>query len=81
MLPSRLHRSDPEVIKQTVIVEVDKPVEVLVTAQPEPAGPVTISFWHGYNADPETPFLENTIIPAFEASHPDIKVRICQHSL
>lgn len=64
----------PEVIKETVVVEVEKPVEVLVTAQPEPVGPVTISFWHGYNADPETPFLENTIIPAFEASHPDIKV-------
>ena len=64
----------PEVVKETVVVEVTKQVEVLVTPQQEPAGPVTISFWHGYNADPETPFLENTIIPAFEASHPDIKV-------
>ncbi len=36
--------------------------------------PVTITFWHGYNADVETPFLENTLIPAFEASHPNIKV-------
>jgi multiple sugar transport system substrate-binding protein len=38
------------------------------------AEPVTITFWHGYNADTETPFLEKTIIPAFEAAHPNIKV-------
>ena len=71
----------PEVVKETVVVEVTKQVEVLVTPKQEPAGPVTISFWHGYNADPETPFLENTIIPAFEASHPDIKSGIRKHSL
>ncbi len=38
------------------------------------AEPVTITFWHGYNADTETPFLENTIIPAFEAANPGINV-------
>ncbi len=38
------------------------------------AEPVTITFWHGYNADTETPFLEKTIIPAFVAAHPNIKV-------
>lgn len=38
------------------------------------AEPVTITFWHGYNADSETPFLDSTIIPAFEAANPGIKV-------
>ncbi len=71
----------PETIKETVVVtqEVEKvvtqQVEKVVTATPPPQGPVTISFWHGYNADVETPFVENTIIPAFEAAHPDIKVQ------
>lgn len=58
-------------VRETVVV----PQEVVVTATPEPAGPVTISFWHAYNADVETPFLEKTLIPAFEAAHPDIKVQ------
>lgn len=43
-------------------------------ATAEPAEPITITFWHGYNADTETPFLENTIIPAFEAANPGITV-------
>ncbi len=58
---------------QTVVVT--QQVEKVVTATPPPAGPVTITFWHGYNADTETPFLEKTIIPAFEAAHPNIKVQ------
>ena len=33
----------------------------------------TITFWHTYG-DSETPILENEIIPAFEAAHPDIAV-------
>ncbi len=61
-------------VKETVIVEKEK----LVTPTPAPTGPVTITFWHGYNADVETPFLEKTIIPAFEAAHPDIKVQSVQ---
>jgi len=48
-------------------------------AQPEatiaPVEPVTITFWHGYNADVETVFLDETLIPEFEALHPDIKVQ------
>ena len=61
----------PEVIKETVIVP--ETVEKLVTAVPEPAGPVTISFWHGFN-ELETQTLDEVVIPAFEAAFPDIDV-------
>jgi multiple sugar transport system substrate-binding protein len=63
--------SEPQM--QTVVVTQE--VEKVVTATAPPAGPVTITFWHAYNADTETPFLEKTIIPAFESAHPDIKVQ------
>ena len=33
----------------------------------------TITFWHTYG-DSDTPILEDEIIPAFEAAHPDIEV-------
>jgi multiple sugar transport system substrate-binding protein len=66
---------DPEVIKETVVVEVEKQVEVLVTPEPEPEGPVTISFWHGYNADVEAKYLDEVLIPEFEAANPNIKVQ------
>lgn len=36
--------------------------------------PVTISFWHAYNADVEAVYLEETLIPEFEAANPDVKV-------
>jgi multiple sugar transport system substrate-binding protein len=37
--------------------------------------PVTIEFWHTYNEiSPENEMLVNTLIPLFEAAHPDIKV-------
>lgn len=36
--------------------------------------PVTITFWHGYNADVEAAYLTETIIPEFEAKYPNIKV-------
>ncbi|MCL4560844.1 MAG: extracellular solute-binding protein [Chloroflexi bacterium] len=62
-----------QVQKETVIVPQE--VEKVVTATPPPSGPVTLTFWHGYNADTETPFLEKTVIPAFEAAHPNIKVQ------
>lgn len=43
-----------------------------------PAAPAaeqtTITFWHGYNADVEAKFLDETLIPDFEALHPDINV-------
>jgi multiple sugar transport system substrate-binding protein len=35
---------------------------------------VTISFWHAYNADVEAVYLEETLIPEFEAANPDVKV-------
>lgn len=40
----------------------------------ESEGPVTISFWHAYNADVEAVYLEETLIPEFEAANPDVKV-------
>lgn len=50
--------------------------EVPATEAPAaPAEPVTISFWHGYNADVEAKFLDETLIPQFEAAHPNIKVQ------
>lgn len=36
----------------------------------------TIEFWHTYNEiSPENEMLVNTLIPMFEAAHPDIKVK------
>ena len=44
----------------------------LVQAQEEP---VTITLWHTYNeVGPETQMLTETLIPAFEAQYPNIKV-------
>jgi multiple sugar transport system substrate-binding protein len=38
-------------------------------------GNVVIKYWHAYSADsPEIKTLENKVIPAFEKSHPGIKV-------
>lgn len=37
--------------------------------------PVTITFWHAYNADVEAKFLEETLIPAFEDENPNIEVQ------
>lgn len=61
---------------ETIIVEktVEVPIEVQITPTPEPEGPVTITFWHGYNADVEGKLLDETLIPEFEAAHPNIKV-------
>jgi multiple sugar transport system substrate-binding protein len=63
----------PEIVKETVIVEEQIEVEKLVTPTPEPAGPVTITFWHGYN-ELETATLDEEVIPAFEAVYPNIMV-------
>ncbi len=62
-------------VQQTVIVQQTVVSEKLVTPTAPPAQPVTITFWHGYNADVETKFLEGTLIPAFEAKFPNIKVQ------
>jgi multiple sugar transport system substrate-binding protein len=61
------------VVTEEVVVTQEVEVEKVVTATPEPAGPVTISFWHGYN-EVETALLDDTLVPEFEAAHPDIKV-------
>lgn len=53
----------------------EAPAAATTEAPTTAAEPVTITFWHGYNADAETPFLEKTIIPAFEAANPGIKVQ------
>jgi multiple sugar transport system substrate-binding protein len=71
-----------EPLKETVVVEkevvVTQEVEKLITPTPAPTGPVTIQFWHTYNVDVETSFLEETLIPEFEATHPDINVEQVQ---
>jgi multiple sugar transport system substrate-binding protein len=68
------------VVRETVVVEktVVKEVEKVVTPTPAPAGPVTLQFWHTYNVEVETPFLQDVLIPEFEAAHPDIKVEQVQ---
>lgn len=57
----------PVVVTETEIV--------VVTPTPLPEGPVTITFWHTYNeVSPENEMLVNTLIPMFEAEHPNISV-------
>jgi len=58
--------------KQTVVVP--QPVPVTVTPAPTTAQITTITFWHSYNPV-ETKQLEDTVIPAFQKTHPDIKVQ------
>ncbi|MHB8087640.1 MAG: extracellular solute-binding protein, partial [Anaerolineaceae bacterium] len=49
------------------------------TAEPESIEQVEISFWHNYNTDSaEITTLEDDLIPAFEAAHPNIKVMSVQ---
>ncbi len=42
---------------------------------PTSSAPVTITFWDAYNAQVEVPYMNKTIIPEFEAQHPNIKVQ------
>ncbi|MDY6873283.1 MAG: extracellular solute-binding protein [Chloroflexota bacterium] len=60
---------EPEPAEETAPAE-----ETEMEDEPAEEEPVTVTFWHGYNAEVETPLLENEIIPAFEAEHPNIKV-------
>jgi multiple sugar transport system substrate-binding protein len=55
-----------------VVEDIDAPAE---EESEESAEPVTITFWHAYNADVEAKFLDETLIPAFEAENPDVKVQ------
>src|SRR5271157_6388858 len=59
----------------TAATPVAVPQTVVVTATPAPAGPVTLTFWNAYSATAEEPYVEKTLIPAFEASHPNITVQ------
>ncbi len=64
-----------KIVEKTVVVTQQVEVEKVVTSTPAPQGPVTITFWHAYNADVESKLLNDTIIPAFEAANPNIKVQ------
>jgi multiple sugar transport system substrate-binding protein len=55
-----------------VVEEVEAPA---VDESETSSEPVTITFWHAYNADVEAKFLDEILIPAFEAENPDIKVQ------
>ena len=65
----------PAATTQAPAATTESPAAATTEAPTAATEPVTITFWHGYNADPETPFLEKTIIPAFEAANPGIKVQ------
>ncbi len=61
-----------KVLLLAVIVAALLVTSVAVLAQDEP---VTITFWHTYNqTSPENQMLTETLIPAFEAANPGIKV-------
>lgn len=71
--PETVDRVVTQVVETQVEVTTVVEREVVVTATPEPEGPVTITFWHGYNPV-ETAMLDETIIPAFEEQFPNIQV-------
>lgn len=80
--PAATPSTTSEPLRETVVITqeviVTQEVERLITPTPQPAGPVTIQFWHTYNVEVETPFLEDILIPEFESAHPDIKVEHVQ---
>ena len=50
------------------------------TAEKEPAGEVTLNFWHHYSAQsPENETLTKVLIPKFEEENPGIKVNAVSH--
>ena len=50
------------------------------TAAKEPAGEVTLNFWHHYSAQsPENETLTKVLIPKFEEENPGIKVNAVSH--
>ena len=69
----------PVVVEKTVEVPVEVPVEVekevVVTATPEPAEPVTITYFT-FSAAPDHLEDLDAMIQIFEASHPNIKVKV-----
>jgi multiple sugar transport system substrate-binding protein len=58
--------AEPVIVKETVVV----------VPTTEPAGPVTLTFWHTYNeTSPENEMLTKTLIPMFEDQYPNIKIQ------
>jgi len=66
----------PPAAAPTPITKIET-VEVQVTPTPGPAEPITISFWHIYS-EAEMKMLEDTLIPQFEAAHPNVTVESVQ---
>lgn len=54
-----------------------QPATQPATEPPAQAAPVTITFWHAYS-EAEMNMLEDTLIPQFEAAHPNVTVESVQ---
>lgn len=39
-------------------------------------GPVTVTFWHNYNDEVETPYVADVLVPMFEEAHPNIDLEV-----
>jgi multiple sugar transport system substrate-binding protein len=39
-------------------------------------GPVTVTFWHNYNDEVETPYVADVLLPMFEQAHPNINLEV-----
>lgn len=76
ILASCAQATTPEAATPTPIT-VRETVEVVVTPTSKPAEPITLTFWHIYSEE-EMRTLEDTLIPQFEASHPNVKVQSVQ---
>jgi len=66
--------STPAAVTPVTVIETR---EVMITPTPAPEGPITITFWHIYS-EAEMNMLEDTLIPKFEAEHPNVKVQSVQ---
>jgi multiple sugar transport system substrate-binding protein len=67
--------AQPQATKAATSAPVTTEAQPKATEAATSAPVTTITFWHGYNTDVETVFLENTLIPEFEAKNPNIKVQ------
>lgn len=63
----------PQLVKETVVVEVEKEVEV--TPEPEPQEPVTLRYFT-FSAAPDHLEDLDQMIAIFEEAHPDIKIEV-----
>ncbi|MEA4813098.1 MAG: extracellular solute-binding protein [Anaerolineaceae bacterium] len=64
----------PTEAKPEATVAVVKPSEAPAAEPAKKTEPVTVTFWHAYNADVEAKFLDEILIPEFEKQNPDIKI-------